>query len=549
MNPSKIDIDRNISKLRVNSTEFLNLDESNLVTMLEQTIENIKTISYYWATLSSEKKGILSKSKEGEEWIGGPFACIYAIQYFIETIQNNDELDKSKYDDSNKSYKVFPTKNIEKLLFPFLEGEIRFGKNLNFDQINEYRGFANRFEKNDPKITLVLGAGNVSSIPVLDALFHMIAYKSVIYLKLNPVNDYLLPIFTQVFEPFITRGFMIITEGDMEASQYLTQHDGFQQTHLTGSNYTYENIVYGKTLSDKERSLKTYPKVNKKPITSELGNVTPIIVHPGNWSRSEIKHQAKKIVTAKLNNSGFNCIAAQVIVLPKDWKHTEKLKREIKYYLNKIGDTTSYYPGATENLNELIDTNNYEQINKLTCSTPFLVSDLDLEKQYGNEEVWSTALYFKEIPYKSYENYATAAIDYVNNELWGNLGVTVLIKNHNRKANKLILKSYVDNLNYGTVAINEWSALGFVIPTLPWGGYPGNKDNDIQSGQGYVHNSLLFESPQKGIVYSKFRLSPLIDPPWFVTNKRAHRIFKHLTYYQATKSKINLVKLIFSTLI
>ena len=548
MNPSKIDIDRNISKLRVNSTEFLNLDKSNLITMLEQTIENIKTISYYWATLSSEKKGILSKSKEGEEWIGGPFACIYAIQYFIETIQNNDELDKSKYDDSNKSYKVFPTKNIEKLLFPFLEGEVRFGKNLNFDQINEYRGFANRFEKNDPKITLVLGAGNVSSIPVLDALFHMIAYKSVIYLKLNPVNDYLLPIFTQVFEPFITRGFMIITEGDMEASQYLTQHDGFQQTHLTGSNYTYENIVYGKTLSDKERSLKTYPKVNKKPITSELGNVTPIIVHPGNWSRSEIKHQAKKIVTAKLNNSGFNCIAAQVIVLPKDWKHTEKLKREIKYYLNKIGDTTSYYPGATENLNELIDTSNYEQINKLTCSTPFLVSDLDLEKQYGNEEVWSTALYFKEIPYKSYENYATAAIDYVNNELWGNLGVTVLIKNHNRKANKLILKSYVDNLNYGTVAINEWSALGFVIPTLPWGGYPGNKDNDIQSGQGYVHNSLLFESPQKGIVYSKFRLSPLIDPPWFVTNKRAHRIFKHLTYYQATKSKINLVKLIFSTL-
>ena len=549
MNPSKIDIDRNISKLRVNSSEFLNLDKANLITMLDQTIDNIKTISYYWATLASEKKGILNKSKEGEEWIGGPFACIYAIQYFIETIQNNDDLDQTKYDDSNKSYKVFPTKSIEKLLFPFLEGEIRFGKNLNFDQINEYRGFANRFEKNEPKITLVLGAGNVSSIPVLDALFHMIAFKSVIYLKLNPVNDYLLPIFTQVFEPFISRGFMIITEGDMEASKYLTQHDGFHQTHLTGSNYTYENIVYGKTLTEKERSLKTYPKVNKKPITSELGNVTPIIVHPGNWSRSEIKHQAKKIVTAKLNNSGFNCIAAQVIVLPKDWKHTEKLKREIKFYLKKIGDTTSYYPGANENLNELIDTNNYEQINNLTCSTPFLVSDLDLEKQYGNEEVWSTALYFKEIPYKSYENYALNAIEYVNNELWGNLGVTVLIKNHNKKTNKLILKTYVDNLNYGTVAINEWSALGFVIPTLPWGGFPGNKDNDIQSGQGYVHNSLLFESPQKGIVYSKFRLSPLIDPPWFVTNKRAHRIFKHLTYYQATKSKINLVKLIFSTLI
>ena len=549
MNPSKIDIDRNISKLRVNSTGFLNLDESTLVTMLEQVIENIKTISYYWATLSSEKKGILSKSKEGEEWIGGPFACIFAIQYFIETIQNKDDLDKSKYDDTDKSYKVFPTKNIEKLLFPYLEGEIRFAKNLNFNQINEYRGFANRFEKIEPKITLVLGAGNVSSIPVLDALFHMIAYKSVIYLKLNPVNDYLLPIFTQVFDPFITRGFMIITQGDMQASKYLTQHDAFQQIHLTGSNYTYENIVYGKVLSDKERSLKTYPKINKKPITSELGNVTPIIVHPGNWSRSEIRHQAKKIVTAKLNNSGFNCIAAQVIVLPKDWRHTQKLKNDIKHYLKKVGDTTSYYPGSSENLNELIETNNYEQINNLTCSTPFLLADLDLEKEYGNKEVWSTALYFKELSFSSYEDFAVKAIDYVNNELWGNLGVTVLIKNFKKGTNKLILKNYVDDLKYGTVAINEWSALGFVIPSLPWGGYPGNRDNDIQSGQGYVHNSNLFESPQKGIVYSKFRISPLIDPPWFITNRNAHRIFKHLTYYQATKSKINLIKLIFSTLI
>ena len=549
MNPSKIDIDRNISKLRVNSAEFLNLDKTNLISMLEQTVDNIKTISYYWASLSSEKKGHLTKSKEGEEWIGGPFSCIYALQYFIDYLQNDDGLDVTKFDESTKSYKVFPTKNIEKLLFPFLEGEIRFGKNLNFNQINEYRGFANRFNNNKPKITLILGAGNVSSIPVLDALFHMIAHKSVIYIKLNPVNDYLLPIFTQVFEPFISRGFMVITEGDMEASKYLTEHEGFQQTHLTGSNYTYENIVYGRTLSDKERSLKTLPKINKKPITTELGNVTPIIVHPGNWSRAEIRHQAKKIVTAKLNNSGFNCIAAQVIVLPMHWKHTDKLKRDIKYYLKKVGDTTSYYPGANENLNDLLQSENYEQINNLSCSTPFLVSDLDLEKEYANKEVWSTALYFHELPYSTYENFCSNAVDYVNNHLWGNLGVTVLIKNHKKKTNQGILNTYIEELKYGTVAINEWSALGFVIPTLPWGGYPGNKDNDIQSGQGYVHNALLFESPQKGIVYSRFRLSPLIDPPWFVTNKKAHRIFRHLTYYQATKSKINLIKLIFSTLI
>ena len=34
-----------------------------------------------------------------------------------------------------------------------------------------------------------------------------------------------------------------------------------------------------------------------------------------------------------------------------------------------------------------------------------------------------------------------------------------------------------------------------------------------------------------------------VEPGLFVTNNKAHRIGKHLTYYQATNSKINLIKL------
>ena len=124
-----------------------------------------------------------------------------------------------------------------------------------------------------------------------------------------------------------------------------------------------------------------------------------------------------------------------------------------------------------------------------------------------------------------------------------------MFKKHNKKRNTKLLDRYLNNLTYGTIAVNEWAAIGYVIPTMPWGGYPGNPDYDIQSGQGFVHNALFLESPQKGIVKTKFRISRLIDPPWFVTNKKSHRIFKNLTYYQASKSKLNFIKLIFSTLI
>ena len=420
---------------------------------------------------------------------------------------------------------------------------------MSFEQINKYRGFNQRLGKDTGSVTLVLGAGNVSSIPFLDVLFHLVAKRSSIMLKLNPVNDYLNPVFRKVFYEFIQKGYITVVNGDIPTSKYLCEHPSIDAIHLTGSNYTYENIVYGKELNDKERNLSTIPKVNKKPIFTELGNVTPIIIHPGKWSKSEIKFQARKIVTAKLNNSGFNCIAAQVIVLPKGWHSNEKLKYYIKYYLKKIGDTTSYYPGSIETLKKLQTNNNYEQINDNLCSTPFMVSDLDNEKTFSKEEVWNSTLYFKEIEYTDYESYANNSIAYVNNELWGNLGATVLIKDYKKKRNTEVVENYKNNLNYGTVAINEWAAIAFIIPTMPWGGYPGNKDNNIQSGQGFVHNAFLFESPLKGIVETKFRFSRFIDPPWFVTNKKGHRLFKNLTYYQANNSKINFIKLLISTLV
>ena len=549
MNPSQLELDRNITTLRINSSELANMSNEELILLLKKTIENINGIAYYWATMSAEKKGILQKHKEGEEWLGGPFVSILTLQYYIDYLEKNEQLDINKFNENKNSYKVFPNKFIEKLTFPLLNAEIRFSKSMNFDQINEYRGFKQRIGTDSGSVTLVLGAGNVSSIPFLDTIFYLVANRSSIILKLNPVNDYLNPVFQKVFHEFIERGFISVVNGDIPTSKYLSEHRSIDSIHLTGSNYTYENIVYGRILNDKERKLSTLSKLNKKPIFTELGNVTPIIVHPGKWTNAEIKFQARKIVTAKLNNSGFNCIAAQVVVLPKGWRSNEKLKKYVKYYLKKIGDTTSYYPGAIESLESLQKNKNYEQINEQVCSTPFMISNLDNEEKFSIEEVWNSTLYFKEIEYSDYESFANNSIDYVNNKLWGNLGATVLIKDSKKKRNSLLVENYKNNLHYGTVAINEWAAIAFIIPTMPWGGYPGNKDNDIQSGQGFVHNSFFFESPLKGIVETNFRFSRFIDPPWFISNKKAHRLFKNLTYYQANNSKINFIKLIFSTLI
>ena len=548
MSLTKLDIDRFITTLRTKSKEFNSISNVQLASMLEETISNIKEVAFFWATICSDNKGTTKTPAEGEEWLGGPFASVLATQYYIKSLTNDDDLVEKKYNSEENSYKVFPNSFTERITFPFIDAKVIFNKSMSFDDINKYRGFSKRYDI-DPSITLVLGAGNFSSIPYLDVLYHLITRKSVILLKLNPVNEYLKPVFEKVFQSFIERGYIIVTTGNIDESKYMANHPGINHIHLTGSDKTFEDIVYGRELTEKERRSKSLSKVNNKPITSELGNVTPIIIHPGKWSTSDIKYQARKIVTAKLNNNGFNCIAAQVVVLPDGWGQTETLIKYVKHYMSKAKERKAYYPESIERLEKLEKDKGYERVNALSCVTPHLTREIKAYSKFEIDEVWSSTIYFKKIEYTSVEDFANKAIDYCNDELWGNLGVSVIVKDHDRKFNKHITNLYVDNLNYGTVAINEWAAIGYIIPQLPWGGFPGNRDNDIQSGQSVVHNSMLFESPLKGVVNTKFRISRIIDPPWFVTNKKARRLFKNLTYYQIHNSNINFLKLIFAALV
>ncbi len=549
MTLTNIDINRKINTLRNNSKEFSNIENAELITMFEECIKNIKAVAYYWATVGAQNKGVSDTTAEGEEWLGGPFASVFGLQYYIDTLKNYDKpLNKSLHNDELNTYKVFPNNFLEKIFFPFITAEVKFNNNLKFNDIQKYRGFAMRYS-HEPNVTLVLGAGNVSCIPLLDAIYHIVTKRSVVYLKLNPVNDYLLPVYEKIFANFISRGYMVITKGSLKESEYMVQHNGIDHIHLTGSDHTYESIVYGRKLTDKEKELKNLKKINKVSFSSELGNVTPIIIHPGKWTTSEIKFQARKIVTAKLNNGGFNCISAQVVIMPNNWKYGDKLVKYIKKYMKEIDDRFSYYPNSLDVLNKLEKDSNYTRENDKSCATPHLTREIKSYSKYETSEIWGTSIYFKKIESNDNNDYMNKVVEYCNNTLWGNLGVTVLFKKHNSKKNKDQINYYINNLKYGTVAINEWSAIGFIIPTLPWGGYPGNKDNDIQSGQDFVHNSLFFESPLNGIVYSKFRMSNIIDPLWFVTNKKGKKVFKNLTYFQIDKSFVNFIKLALSAVI
>ena len=549
-----IDIDRDISSMRLASKELISISNNELASIFQECIDQIPTFADYWVELETlHKKVEPDTSAVGEQWAGGPWLTVWGFRYLIESLKElpniNMNFDKM-YDKNRHTLQVFPTKFIEKLLYMGVQGYIKLRNNMTIDDFKEYRGFESRINTKNPTTTLVLGAGNQSCIPILDFAHHIVTRRSPVVLKLNPVNDYLKPVLENILAPFIKRRFLTIVNGDAELGKYLTNHQGISHIHLTGSSNTYENIVYGKKLSENEIGNKSLKKVNNKSITTELGNVTPVIVIPDRWSKSDIKVQAKKIATAKLQNAGFNCIAAQVVVIDKNWKQKDQLIDEVKKIIKSQKTRYFYYPGSKERISEINKSSKIEILSQDSCEVPYSASVTESDDEfYFHNEVWGGTIIFKILDNVSTVNYIEKATTFCNDELWGNLGCTVLIKPKTERAYKDEFNTMIDNLKYGTVAINEWCALGFAIPSLPWGGYPGNKDSNIQSGQGYVHNSFLFESPLNGIVRTGFKPLLNIDPPWFITHRNSHKVLKNLTMYLCTNSKLNLIKTFFYAVI
>jgi hypothetical protein len=61
---------------------------------------------------------------------------------------------------------------------------------------------------------------------------------------------------------------------------------------------------------------------------------------------------------------------------------------------------------------------------------------------------------------------------------------------------------------YGHIGINVWVGAAFRLARAAWGAYPGHTYDDVQSGIGVVHNTLMFDKPAKTVVSAPFHPFP-----------------------------------------
>jgi acyl-CoA reductase-like NAD-dependent aldehyde dehydrogenase len=281
-----------------------------------------------------------------------------------------------------------------------------------------------------------------------------------------------------------------------------------------------------------------------KPMTSELGNVTPTIVVPGRWSARDIAFQAEHIATQKAHNAGFNCVASQILILPRDWPDGRTLRQRIDAVFALMEQRPEYYPGATQRRTALAGCDS-------SLRTLLQINEADIEHPAFTSEAFCGVLGYVEIA-GAPDEYVRKAVSFANDRLRGTLAANIIVHPERRRSHRSLLDEAVLNLRYGCVGVNAWTGAGYFITETPWGAYPGHTIEDAGSGIGVVHNAYFLERTEKTVVYQPFTPFPrslrsgeftlLPKPPWFVLNRNAAEAGRALCDFEMARSPGNALR-------
>jgi aldehyde dehydrogenase (NAD(P)+) len=508
-----------------------------------------------WVRAACAAKGLdPASSLAGEEWTSGPWALLFGINRLIETLEavarsGSPHLRRSAVHtrtDGQVVVDVFPQSAWDRLLLSGVSAQVWMQPGVTAANLTDTMAVFYKQPQPQGALVLVLGAGNIASIAPLDVLYKLYAEGRVCLLKMNPVNEYHGPIFEDIFRDLVTDGFVGFAYGSAEVGEYLTRHEGIDEIHITGSARTHDAIVFGGGAEGAARKARKQPFSTKR-MSSELGNVSPTIVVPGPWSRRDLRFQAAHIATQKLHNGGFNCIASQVVVTHEDWSLREPLLNEVAAALSSAPRRPAYYPGADQRQRLLAGAHADAQVLGGDDTAPVtLIAGLDSAATGDvcfTTEAFAGVLGATSIAAAGIDEYLDRAVDFCNEHLWGTLGANIIIDPATARRHAAALDRAIARLRYGCIGVNVWTGVGFLLAQVTWGAYPGHSIDDIQSGTGVVHNSLLFDKPEKSVVRAPFYPYPrslthgtatlLPTPPWFITHRRAHKVSERLTRFEA----------------
>ena len=446
-----------------------------------------------------------------------------------------------------------PASGYDKILYRGVTGEVWMEPGVTEADVQATQAEAYRSPNTHAGVSLVLGAGNVASLGPRDVLSKMFVDGKVVVLKANPVNDYLVPYWSRAMRALVEPGYLRIVSGGAPVGAYLTGHSSIDDVHVTGSDKTHDAIVFGTGPEGERRKASGDPLVTK-PVSCELGNVSPVVIVPGEWTAKEIQFQAKHVATMIVNNAGFNCLTPRVIITSRDWAQREEFLSALEAVFVTLPTRRAYYPGAYERRAAFLAAHpEAHQIGDASGDRMAwtLVRDVDSSDHDDvclNVEAFCALTSETALDASSPADFVRQATAFCNDVVWGTLSMTIIADPRTMRdpSTGPAIEQAIGDLRYGSIGVNLWHALSFALATTTWGAYPGHPPTDIQSGRGVVGNAFLFARPQKSVVRGPFVTAP--EPAWFSTNARAGVVMRKLLALEVAPSWIRLLSLLTSAM-
>jgi aldehyde dehydrogenase family protein len=455
--------------------------------------------------------------------------------------------------DGRLRVQVFPDGTFDRITFAQTTAEVWMQPGVTRESLVSGQAAAYDDPASHAGTALVLAAGNVASLGPRDVLSKLFVGGKVVVMKANPVNDYLVPHWGRALAPLVDAGVVRIVQGGADVGQYLTGHPRIDEVHITGSDKTFDAVVFGTGPEGARRKEFDEPLLDK-PVTAELGNVSPVIIVPGRWSTAELRYQAEHVATMLVNNAGFNCISARVVVTHADWPQRDAFLGALTQTLAGIRTRRAYYPGAAQRRDAFVAAHPEAQEfgHGPADALPWTViagvpagrtGDICFNVESFCGEVAETALVAP-----SPAAFVDAATAFCNDVVWGTLGATIIVSPSSAKDHDVAdaVERAVADLRYGSIGVNLWHGVSFALGSTTWGAYPGHARTDIQSGNGVVGNAFMFDRPQKSVVRGPFRSRP--KPPWFATAPDSYEVMRRVVAFEAEPSAAKIPGLLVSAM-
>ena len=542
-------LDAAVAEVRARRDAWVATPVPERLRLLEQLVRDVASVADEWVAACVAAEGLdPTRPEAGEEALVGPYFVIRNLRLLQRSLADIARFGRPRIPgrivtraDGRVTAGVFPGTVLDRLLYPGIRAEVWMAPGVTEAGLPATQARAYR-DPHPGRVCVVLGGGNVSSIAPMDVLYKLFVEDEVVVLKTHPVNAYLAPILERGFRALVDAGVLRIVRGGAREGAYLCQHPDVDEIHVTGSDRTYEAIVFGPGEDGRARRDRG-ERVIAKRVTAELGNVSPVIVVPGRWSGADLERQAENVATMLTNNAGFNCNAARVLVTSRDWAQRDAFLRAVGRHLDRIRPRLAWYPGAPERYDTFIRWHPDARLSGLRERGPAgerlpwaLIAGVDAD---DTDDVCFTSEAFcgvfaeTALPAPDAATFLDRAVAFANGTLWGTLNATILVDPATGREPGVAaaLDRAVEALRYGTVAINGWAALGYGLVVTPWGAYPGADPSDIQSGVGFVHDTLMLSRAEKTVLRAPFR--PIPKPVWFAGHRTTHRLAPRLARFEA----------------